>query len=76
MTELEWLDIFGDNLRDMLKEADMSQSELAEQIGVEKITVNRYIRKERIPNLKAIINISYVLNCELEDLIDFGDKID
>ena len=76
MTEIEWLDIFGDNLRDILAEVGMSQRELANEIGVDESLVSRYIHKQCIPNLKTIIKITYVLNCDISELVDFGETIE
>lgn len=75
MSEFEWLSIFGDNLKSLLKEAGMTQEELANATGLSKSTISRYIHKEQIPTIRAIINISYELDCDLNDLIDFGDRI-
>lgn len=75
MTETEWLDIFGDNLKSILEERQMTQSELANVLGVETRTLNRYIMKQRIPTIKNVINIAYALDCSLDELIDFGDTI-
>lgn len=75
MTELEWIDIFGDNLRDMLDDANMTQRELADETGLAESSISRYIHKEMAPSFKAIINIAYALDCSIDDLIDFGDKI-
>lgn len=76
MTELEWLDIFGDNLVSMLHEAKISRRELAEETGLSEATISYYINKRKVPGLKAIINIAYVLNCSVDDLIDFGEAIE
>ena len=76
MTEIEWLDIFGDNLRDILLDVGMSQSELADELGIDKSLVSRYVNKQYIPNLKTIINMAYVLNCDVSELIDFGEPIE
>lgn len=76
MSELEWLDIFGDNLVEMLEYANMSQRDLADEAGLSESTISNYINKRKIPSLRAIINIAYALDCDLTDLIDFGDKID
>ena len=65
MTEIEWLDIFGDNLRDILLDVGMTQSELADELGIDKSLVSRYVNKQYIPNLKTIINMTYVLNCDV-----------
>lgn len=75
MTELEWLDIFGDNLAEMLQDANMSQRDLADEAGLAESTISYYIHKEKIPGLKAIINIAYALDCSIDELIDFGDRI-
>lgn len=76
MSEIEWLDVFGDNLREMLQEAKMTQSDLACEADLSVSNISRYIGKQQLPSLKAIINISYALGCNVSDLIDFGEKID
>lgn len=76
MTEIEWLDIFGDNLRDILLDVGMTQSELADELGIDKSLVSRYVNKQYIPNLKTIINMTYVLNRDVSELIDFGEPIE
>ena len=76
MSEIDWLDIFGDNLIDMLKEARMSQRELADESGLSEATVSAYINKKKVPGLRAIVNMAYALNCSTDDLIDFGDIIE
>lgn len=75
MTELQWLDIFGDNLVDMMQDARMSQRELADAAGLSEGTVSKYIHKQQLPGIKAIINIADVLDCSIDELIDFGDRI-
>lgn len=75
MTEEEWLDIFARNLVDMLKDARMTQRELADETGLSEGTISSYINKRRIPTIRAIVNIGYALDCDLNDLIDFGDRI-
>lgn len=75
MTEQEWLDIFADNLVDMIKEARMTQQELADEAGLSRASISSYIHKRRIPTVKALVNIAYALDCDFNDFIDFGDKI-
>lgn len=75
MTESEWLDIFGDNLVDMLTEAGMSQRDLADETGLSEATISYYINKRKMPGIKAIVNIAYALNCSIDDLIDFDCQI-
>lgn len=75
MTEQEWIDIFGDNLLEMLGEANMSQKELAEDTGLTEATISRYINKQRMPTVRALVNIAYSLGCSFDELMDFGDQV-
>lgn len=76
MTEQEWIGIFGDNLADMLKDANMTQKELADAAGISESMVSDYIHKRRAPRLRAIINIAYALNCSVDELMDFEEMIE
>lgn len=76
MSENDWLNAFGDNLRDMLESVGMSQRELAEQTGLSPGAISKYIHKQSLPGIKAIVNIAYVLDCSMDDLIDFGCMIE
>lgn len=75
MTEKEWLDIFAHNLVDMLQDARMTQRELADETGLSEGTISAYINGRKMPGIRAIVNIGYALDCDLNDLIDFGDRI-
>lgn len=76
MTEVEWLEEFGDNLFRLMYEAKMTQAELALATGLSKGTISKYLNKQHVPTVKAIINIAYALECEVSDLIDFGETIE
>ena len=75
MTELEWMNIFGDNLRDILKEYGMTQKDLADESGLSETTISRYIKKQRIPNMKAIVNIANALDLTTDELINLDERI-
>ena len=75
MTEQEWIDIFGDNLRDILKEYGYTQRDLADAIGVTESTISRYINKQRMPTVPILINMSLELGIELDEFVIFGDRI-
>lgn len=75
MSELEWMEIFGDNLRSLLEEKGYSQRDLANAIGVSESTVSSYINKQKIPGVKALINIAYEFDLTMNELMDFGDRI-
>lgn len=75
MSEVEWIDIFGDNLRDILKEQNMSRRELAQVLGISEATVSRYINKKQMPTMEVIVNMAYELSISVDELIDFGDRV-
>lgn len=75
MSEQEWINIFGDNLQEMLLEANMTQRELAEDTGLTEAAVSHYINKRRMPTVRALVNIAYSLGCSFDELMDFGDQV-
>lgn len=76
ISEDEFIDIFADNLRDVMREVGITQTELAYESGLTKATISRYLSKQRMPTLKAVVNICYVLECNMDDLIPTYDLID
>ena len=75
MNELDFIDIFADNLRDMLEEVGISQQELANEIGVSKGTISKYLNKQAMPSLNNFMNICYALDCDPQDLFIPYDRI-
>lgn len=75
MTELEWMDIFGDNLKDMLKDYGMTQKDLANETGLSKSTISQYINKQKVPSMKAIVNIANALDVTTDELINLDERI-
>lgn len=76
MSEFEWLDNFGDNLRSWLDDIHMSRKELAEATGITEASISRYINKQRVPTIFVLIKLANALDCTLDDLADFGDTIE
>lgn len=77
MSEYRWMDIFGDNLRELIKDAGMTQRELAEESGVSEAMISRYINKKCMPSVAALASIAYALPCaDLDDLLYFGDRVE
>lgn len=76
ISEVEFIDIFADNLRDIMYEMDISEGELARRTGLSKMAISRYLNKKRMPTLKALVNLSYVLCVPITDLIPTYAMID
>lgn len=75
MSEQEWLDIFGDNLKYLLEYKNITRQELAKITGLTEASISRYINKKLMPSVEAIINIADALDETYEDLIYFEDNI-
>ena len=75
MREGEFLRIFSDNLRYSLNYANMSQRDLADAIGVDESTISRYLRGLRMPTAKMIVNMAYVLDCDISELIPCDEMV-
>lgn len=71
MTEADLLITFSDNLRYMMNEHCINQSELSRESGISRQSINSYLNAQRMPSLKAVVNLSYALNCDLDDLVPF-----
>ncbi len=76
MTEIEWLNTFGDNLARILYEMRFTQRELSEMSGISEATISKYLNKQQMPGVKAILNMSYAIGCDVSELIDFGTVIE
>ena len=56
MTEMDLLDSFAENVNYEMRRSGMDQSELARKSGVSRQAINRYLNKQRMPNLKSGYN--------------------
>lgn len=71
MTEMDLLDSFAENVSYMMEREGIDQSDLARYSGISRQAINRYLNKQRMPNLKSIVNICYALNCDYDDILPF-----
>lgn len=76
MTQSEWKNIFGDNLATILREQNITQSQLAKRSGVSTAMISDYINKRSIPGLMAAINMAHALEVDLTEFAYFDDSID
>ena len=75
MSVVEWIEIFGDNLSEILKEWGGTQEELAYCVGTSQSSISSYVNKERIPRLKTALNMSYEFGLTLDEFIDFYGEL-
>ena len=76
MTREDWMENFGENLLDILEEKKIRQRELSEITGIATSTISDYINGKTMPSAEAIVKISYAIDVDYIDLLDFGDTID
>lgn len=62
------------NIKLYMELAGMNQAELAKQVGATEVSISRYIRGHRIPNVLVAIDIAAALNCSVEDLYSDGKE--
>ena len=76
MTEQEWREKFARAVRcNMRNKLHIDQKELAYRSGLSEMTISRYVRGERSPGAREIINLAIALECTTDELIMFGDYI-
>lgn len=61
---------FGEKLKKLRAENNMTQKELAEKIGVKRGTVGSYETQGKKPRYKTLKKIAQVLNCSINYLLD------
>ena len=62
---------FGDILRQVRKERNMTLDEMANYLGTTKQALSRYERGERTPKITVAVKFANLLNISLEDLIGY-----
>ncbi len=50
----------------------MTQLELAELLGVTEQQINKYVNDRQRMSIEVARNISYVCNCQMEDLYEWS----
>ncbi|MCI8346798.1 MAG: helix-turn-helix domain-containing protein [Bacilli bacterium] len=63
---------FCDKLAKQRKNNNLSQEQLADKLGVSRQAVSKWESGSSYPDMEKIIQISNILNCTLEDLLDDG----
>lgn len=58
-------------LRLRLIDADMSQIELAEHLGVKIQQINKYVKNRQKMSIQTAKNVASILKCNIEDLYEW-----
>ena len=57
-------------LKEIREKKGMSQEELAEKLGINRTMIIHYEKGRNYPSLERAIQISDILGCTLDDLVD------
>ena len=76
MTRDEWLEQFGNNLQELLIEREINQRALSRKTRIPTSSISAYANGTMMPSAEAIVKISYAIDVDLSELIDFGETID
>lgn len=69
--------IFQKNLRDLIESRGKMVYEIAEEIGISKISLSRYLNHRREPDLKYVVALAQYFNVSIDWLLGLnGDKFD
>ena len=60
---------FGENLKTIRKEKNMSQEQLAEKVKVSRQSVSKWETGESYPEMTNILELCKIFNCNINDLI-------
>jgi transcriptional regulator with XRE-family HTH domain len=65
--------LFNERLKELRKKSGLSQSELAQKIGISKSSINMYERGEREPGLEVLEAIADFFNVDMNYLLGTSD---
>lgn len=64
------------NLREIREKKGISQEELAEKLGISRIMIIHYEKGRNYPSLERAVQISNILGCTLDELVDTKRYLD
>lgn len=73
--EDEWRALFAAKVKRALIDQGLKQGQLAMMCGLSDQAISTYLRREKSPGIKAILNISHALDMSVDELIDYGADI-
>lgn len=71
LTDDQWLKEFSRKIKRKMKIAGLTQSELADILGVSRFIIAKYINGNKMPDYLLLRKMSKVFKCSFEDITDF-----
>lgn len=63
---------FGENLRTLIEEKDITQKELAKQLNIAPSTLGSYVQNTREPDFSTLKMIAAYFNVSIDYLLDYS----
>ncbi|MGN0456863.1 MAG: helix-turn-helix domain-containing protein [Acutalibacteraceae bacterium] len=63
---------FGEKLRNLIEEKDITQKELASRLNIAPSTVSSYVQNTREPDFETLKSIARFFDVSTDYLLDFG----
>lgn len=67
--------VFCERLKDLREEQNLSTRQLAKEIGVTNISISRWEREERIPNIENLVAIAKYFKVSTDYLCGLEDQV-
>lgn len=71
LSEDDWREEFASRLNYVMQIKRWTQNELSEKTGISQGMIGKYSRGESIPSVHNLTKMAAVMNCSVEELIDF-----
>ena len=65
---------FGENLKRLRKQAKITQQEMADKIGVSRVSYSYYERGRALPTIENLCNIASILNATPNALLGYEQE--
>ena len=65
---------FGENLRTLIEEREITQKELARQLNIAPSTVGSYVQNTREPDFSTLKQIAQYFDVSIDYLLDYPSK--
>lgn len=67
---------FSQNVKNLRLEKGWSQQDLADRVGLNKMTISQYENGKRKPSFEIVMALAHVFNSDMNYLLGFTDKLE
>lgn len=67
------LSIFSNQLKELMEDNEIKTVELANELGLARTAIGKYLRAEQLPNVEILIKIADYFNCSTNSLFELKE---